>query len=142
MLLEWQKLPLFCKLCITTQCDEFHNLAGNQTDVFQRKRHKIGVRFIKQVICQNTLFLFQEFSYFCTCPFFESQWAVFFSSTFVWEMTPALDGLIVVLFHFRFSHFGGRFMKKKPPAVVAMFSHRKTKRQAKILCERVQVAPN
>ncbi|KAJ1372790.1 hypothetical protein KIN20_035047 [Parelaphostrongylus tenuis] len=103
-------------------------------DVFQRKRHKIGVLFFKQVVCHNALFFFQAISYFYICPLFGSQWAVFFISTFVWELTHALDGLIVVLFHFPFSHFGSKFMKKKPPAVVAMFSHRKTKRQAKILC--------
>ncbi|KAJ1358321.1 hypothetical protein KIN20_016724 [Parelaphostrongylus tenuis] len=64
------------------------------------------VRFLKQTVCQNALFVYQEISFYCFYPLFESNWGVFFTSTFTWELWHAVDGFIIVLFHFRLSQIG------------------------------------
>ncbi|KAJ1356103.1 hypothetical protein KIN20_013745 [Parelaphostrongylus tenuis] len=69
-----------------------HNATSNRIDADQRRRHKVEVRLFKQTLFQNAIFIYAVTSYFCVCPLFHNKWAKYFTSTFLWELTPALDG--------------------------------------------------
>ncbi|KAJ1369346.1 hypothetical protein KIN20_030783, partial [Parelaphostrongylus tenuis] len=92
------------------------NPSGNLTDAAQRKRQQTEIRFLKQALCENALLICQHISYHCIRPLFENRWAIYFASTFPWELSNALDGFIIVLFHFRFSHL----IKKSSPTKLTL----------------------
>ncbi|VDO65946.1 unnamed protein product [Haemonchus placei] len=70
-----------------------------------RRRRQTEVRFFWQTLCQNATFFYELSNFYYFCTLFENPWLVFLTSTFAWEICHALDGFVVVLFHFRFSKF-------------------------------------
>ncbi|KAJ1364898.1 hypothetical protein KIN20_025089 [Parelaphostrongylus tenuis] len=76
------------------------------------------VRFFKQTLCQNALFICTLISFQYIYPLIDDLCAKFFISILLWELNYALDGLIVMLLHFRFSHLGIKLLQKKLPAIL------------------------
>ncbi|KAJ1363515.1 hypothetical protein KIN20_023400 [Parelaphostrongylus tenuis] len=106
-----------------------HNSAGIRTNAIQRRRQNMEVRLFKQVkrlgnhgsaqkmpcqnferihsfffqtLCQNALFVCQLISSYWISLYFENQWAKFFTDTFIWELSHALDGerhCYIAVFH-------------------------------------------
>ncbi|KAJ1369458.1 hypothetical protein KIN20_030927 [Parelaphostrongylus tenuis] len=85
---------------------KFYDFDGAGSDVAQRNRRQMEVRFFKQTVYQNALFLYKGISLYCISQLFDNKWAIFFTHTFPLEFCHALDGFIVVLFHFRLSLIG------------------------------------
>ncbi|PIO68054.1 hypothetical protein TELCIR_10175 [Teladorsagia circumcincta] len=76
------------------------------TNVAIRRRRHLEVRFFWQTLYQNVVFFYELSSFYYICNLFENEWLVFFTSTFAWEICHALDGFVIVLFHFRWSELG------------------------------------
>ncbi|KAJ1369345.1 hypothetical protein KIN20_030782 [Parelaphostrongylus tenuis] len=92
-----------------------HNFGAIHADIAQQKRLKVEIRFFKQALCENALFVLQHISYHCISPLSENRLAAFMTSTLAWELCIALDGFIIVLYHFRFSYF-----KKTSPTTLTV----------------------
>ncbi|KHJ89509.1 hypothetical protein OESDEN_10664 [Oesophagostomum dentatum] len=58
----------------------------------RRKRRQIEARFFMQTLYHNALFFYELSSFYYVTTLFENRWAVFFTSTFAWELCHALDG--------------------------------------------------
>ncbi|KAJ1363533.1 hypothetical protein KIN20_023420 [Parelaphostrongylus tenuis] len=108
---------------------KFHNSNGIRSNVVQRKRHELEVRFFKQTMCQNALFIYLQVSY-CVCLLFENKWAIFSAQTISWCLCHGLDGLIIALFHFRLSQVRMRTAPTKRSMVIATLSHKRKNNQA------------
>lgn len=80
------------------------NQSSSSSDTVQRRRRNTEIRFFWQTLYQNALFFYEISNFYYLCDLFGNQWAVFFTSTFPWEICHAMDGMIIVLFHFRWSH--------------------------------------
>ncbi|KAJ1353362.1 hypothetical protein KIN20_009971 [Parelaphostrongylus tenuis] len=106
------------------------------SNVTQQKRKEMELRFLKQTVCQNTVLIFHEVVLFYICPRLQSKWAIFLASTFLWALFHALDGLIVVLFHFRRSYFGVKWSGTK--TTVTKIFHAQVNKQAKALFDSVK----
>ncbi|KAK6748943.1 hypothetical protein RB195_001515 [Necator americanus] len=91
----------------------------------QRRRQMEAKLFI-QALYQNVLFLYEIASSYYIATFFQSQWALFFTTTFAWEVCHAFDGFMVILYNFHFSFIGslirnsGAVLKKRQrPTTIA-----------------------
>ncbi|KAK5974509.1 Serpentine Receptor class X [Trichostrongylus colubriformis] len=73
------------------------------SDFAIHRRRQTEVRFFWQTLYQNATFFYEISNFYYVCNLFENRWLVFFTSTFAWEICHALDGFIIVLFHFRWS---------------------------------------
>ncbi|KIH56297.1 hypothetical protein ANCDUO_13523 [Ancylostoma duodenale] len=58
----------------------------------QKKRRQTEARFFIQTLYQNGLFLYELSNFYYVTTLFTNQWAVFFTSTFAWEVCHAFDG--------------------------------------------------
>uniref|UniRef100_A0A7I4YN59 G_PROTEIN_RECEP_F1_2 domain-containing protein n=1 Tax=Haemonchus contortus TaxID=6289 RepID=A0A7I4YN59_HAECO len=78
---------------------------GNSTtNPLRQSRRKVEVRFFCQAIVQSGIFLCGMISFYFICQFFTGRWADFITMTIPWESCHAIDGLVVILFHFRLSY--------------------------------------
>ncbi|KAJ1346155.1 hypothetical protein KIN20_000865 [Parelaphostrongylus tenuis] len=89
------------------------NFDGMSADVAQRMRHKREMRFVKQTVYQNALFLCQTVVISYISVHVEGKWNIFVTNTYVSEICFALDGFIIVLLHFRFSLIGMKAIDAK-----------------------------
>ncbi|ETN82593.1 hypothetical protein NECAME_07847 [Necator americanus] len=88
-----------------------------------KKRRQIETRFFMQTLYQNALFFYEISNFYYVTVLFTDPWAVFFTSTFAWEICHAFDGFVVVLFNFHLSFIGIHTTKTRS----AMISeHKKT----------------
>ncbi|WKY03676.1 hypothetical protein Q1695_004992 [Nippostrongylus brasiliensis] len=92
----------FIKLRLTNKSTQ-QNSTTTTNEATQRKRRQTEVRFFWQTVCQNITFFYEQSNFYYIATLSTNLWYVFFTSTFAWEICHALDGFIVVLFHFRLS---------------------------------------
>ncbi|CAI5449577.1 unnamed protein product [Caenorhabditis angaria] len=71
-----------------------------------KRRARTEIRFFTQSCLQGVLFFYEVFMFYYVCTLNTDKWYVFFTTTFAWELCHCLDGLVVVIFHFRRSFFG------------------------------------
>ncbi|GMR37657.1 hypothetical protein PMAYCL1PPCAC_07852, partial [Pristionchus mayeri] len=64
-----------------------------------RASRRMEIRFFVQSICQSCTFFIEIFCFNVIYTFTETQWEVFFSTSFAWVACHATDGLIMCLFH-------------------------------------------
>ncbi|CAJ0603479.1 unnamed protein product [Cylicocyclus nassatus] len=57
-----------------------------------QRRRRIEVKFFKQTLCQNGVFLLAFVDYHFISPVFTNRWFVIMNTTFVWLLLHALDG--------------------------------------------------
>ncbi|KAK6748938.1 hypothetical protein RB195_001511 [Necator americanus] len=88
-----------------------------------KKRRQIETRFFMQTLYQNALFFYEISNFYYVTVLFTDPWAVFFTSTFAWEICHAFDGFVVVLFNFHLSFIGIHTTKTRSAMVS---EHKKT----------------
>ncbi|EFO98060.1 hypothetical protein CRE_18264 [Caenorhabditis remanei] len=76
---------------------------STQTAVEAAKRRKTEIRFFTQAFTQCIVFCICLLSFHIFTLLSDSIWWQFAMVTMIWILAHSLDGLIVVLFHFRFS---------------------------------------
>ncbi|KJH42836.1 hypothetical protein DICVIV_11167 [Dictyocaulus viviparus] len=86
--------------------------------VAQRRRLRMEIRLFVQTIYENSIFFYAIVNFYYFSTLFKNRWIVFFTSTFVWQICLALDGLIISLFHFRPSHLGIKSIRTKTPMMI------------------------
>ncbi|CAB3409233.1 unnamed protein product [Caenorhabditis bovis] len=62
---------------------------------------RMELRFFVQSVIQGALFFYEVFMFNYITTLNSNQWFVFFTSTFAWMICHCLDGLVVIIFHFR-----------------------------------------
>ncbi|ULT94041.1 hypothetical protein L5515_010644 [Caenorhabditis briggsae] len=84
---------------------EANNIIGisTQTAAEATKRRKTEIRFFTQAFTQCIVFCICLLSFHIFTLLSDSVWWQFSMVTMIWILAHSLDGLIVVLFHFRFS---------------------------------------
>ncbi|CAL2043665.1 unnamed protein product [Caenorhabditis brenneri] len=55
------------------------------------------IRFLKQTVCQGSVFLLELLTYFFVPQYVQNKWIVFFATSFAWVAIHAVDGLIVII---------------------------------------------
>ncbi|PIC32877.1 hypothetical protein B9Z55_013057 [Caenorhabditis nigoni] len=76
---------------------------STQTAAEATKRRKTEIRFFTQAFTQCIVFCICLLSFHIFTLLSDSVWWQFSMVTMIWILAHSLDGLIVVLFHFRFS---------------------------------------
>ncbi|CAJ0955555.1 unnamed protein product, partial [Mesorhabditis belari] len=85
------------KLRFTTK----KNIAGAGMKDTLSKRRALEIRFFAQSCAQLLIFAYIFASFYFVSTFFVSKWALFFTVTFSWQICHALDGCVLLLFHWR-----------------------------------------
>ncbi|CAI2350839.1 unnamed protein product [Caenorhabditis sp. 36 PRJEB53466] len=78
-----------------------------------KRRRRVEIRFFAQSCLQGLLFFYEVFNFYYVVTLNTNQWYVFMTSTFAWELCHCLDGLVVVMFHFKRS-----FLRKSSQTTV------------------------
>ncbi|ULT98080.1 hypothetical protein L3Y34_005724 [Caenorhabditis briggsae] len=71
------------------------------SDSETRRRRRVEIRFFTQSCLQGIIFFYEVFNFYYIVTLNTNQWFVFMTSTIAWELCHCLDGLVVVVFHFK-----------------------------------------
>ncbi|CAB3409259.1 unnamed protein product [Caenorhabditis bovis] len=78
----------------------YHKRAASSSTASKSHR-KMEIRFFMQSSLQGLIFFYEVFNFYYVTTLHTNRWFIFFTSTFAWMLCHCLDGLVVVIFHFR-----------------------------------------
>nr|CDJ83996.1 7TM GPCR domain containing protein [Haemonchus contortus] len=85
---------VFVCLCV---CVGKASKSLNEAEVLRK-----NINLYVQGCVQTVTFALAVLSFFVLSKFMESKWGIFATTTCVWEIAHAIDGLILIAFHKRF----------------------------------------
>ncbi|KAJ1371470.1 hypothetical protein KIN20_033427 [Parelaphostrongylus tenuis] len=106
------------------EAGNFLEFKGYPLNCHSTKQASNGSAFLQAV------FICPQITLYCLLPHLGNKWEIFFAETFPWELCPALDGLIIALFHFQLSQIGVRTSPTMLSKAVAVIPYNQTNRQS------------